>query len=967
MSSMKAGAGNEFQRDFLRVWAIPVLAVLMILPSDVIIAASSQDGTGRTASYIQWWDYAWKDRRPITINNTNNTDMLYGFQLMLNVTYDSEMIPDFSDLRFIYYNSSSSQYIELPYYIDAKADGMYARVWFKMETIPGAGTTTVYMYYGNAAATSKSNPESVFEFFDDFNGTDVDTNKWTVVSSAGFSVAGGELKGTSTTGCLHSKIYLFSGSVVEARVRGVTYAGNSHNPISAYTSSSDLVGFYWGYQSGGWTFYSFYLDGFPSANYNWRNNDTKAIFQITMNKDGNLDLVKRDYNSFALLDSWSQFHAMLKKQINGDEFIRIGRRADDSYQGQTYEAYWDWVRLRKFTANEPKCAIGDRELPIIFKSLTFSPLSMSEGDQVSLKATFTNPSPDTIKLSVTAKEGDSYYSPETPFFSEDVNMAPSADTIVPFTWTAMGGMHIIWVAAFGYPQGSVKINVNRNPILATIKDQSLWQDKEFLLQINATDPDGDALSWSMDNPMFNLAETSNHSAEISLLPTNDDVGIHRANISVTDRLNRSSSQQVNLTVHNVNDPPVLSNIPSLSATEYQELRYQAKATDPDTKWGDILTFTDNTGLFDIDGNSGVFSFTPTEEQVGKHIVKITVTDLQGASETSSFSISVANVNDPPTLEFLPPQFALQGRLFQLKVSAADPDLKSDPTEKLRFSDDCPLFSINIDTGLISFTPTNDELGTYISNITVTDKGGLSNTTELVITVMNANDPPSLDAIPVQTATEDQPFGYQVVASDPDLKWGLDNLTFSDDTDIFNIDPKTGEINFTPTAAQVGVKRITITVKDEKGGSASASFDLTVVHINHPPYDAVIKYPRDGARLKEGDDMWLEGAAKDSDKGDKLEFGWIDNGEPVGTGKNISVKLRPGKHLITLDVSDGIDTARAEVDIEVAQKEHITVANDNSGIMVGAVVALVAVIAIVAIVAIMRKGKKGGPVKKAARR
>jgi hypothetical protein len=294
--------------------------------------------------------------------------------------------------------------------------------------------------------------------------------------------------------------------------------------------------------------------------------------------------------------------------------------------------------------------------------------------------------------------------------------------------------------------------------------------------------------------------------------------------------------------------------------------------------------------------------------------------------------------------------------------AADPDMKSDATEKLSFSDDCALFNINNGTGLISFTPTNDQLGVWRSNITVTDKGGLSNTTQLTITVMNANDPPALEAIPPQTATEGVPFNYQLSATDPDLKWGLDNLTFSDDTDIFNIDPATGALAFTPAGAQVGIKRVTITVKDEKGATASASFDLTVVHVNHAPTDAVIKYPPDGARLKEGDAMWLEGTAKDTDKGDTLQYSWLDDGEPVGTGRNISVKLASGTHTIKLEVSDGLETVSTEITVQVEKKETVTVSGGGMDWLplALALAAVVAIVAVVAVLAAKRRKKQQEP-------
>jgi hypothetical protein len=153
--------------------------------------------------------------------------------------------------------------------------------------------------------------------------------------------------------------------------------------------------------------------------------------------------------------------------------------------------------------------------------------------------------------------------------------------------------------------------------------------------------------------------------------------------------------------------------------------------------------------------------------------------------------------------------------------------------------------------------------------------------------------------------------------------------------------------------------VTITVKDEKGASVSASFDITCVHVNHPPFDAAIKYQPDGAKLKEGDAMWLDGTAKDSDKGDTLKFSWLDNDNPVGTGKNISVNLKPGKHTITLEVSDGTETVRTEVSIEVEKKTQVTVAGNNWGLIGGAAVALVAVLVVVGILVASRRRRRTG--------
>ena len=99
----------------------------------------------------------WKYRRNITINNSANSNTLTDYQIAINLTYDSNMKSDFSDLRFTWYNSSSNSEIEIPYWIESYTPSSYAEVWVKVPYIKANGYETVYVYYGNPSANSKSN------------------------------------------------------------------------------------------------------------------------------------------------------------------------------------------------------------------------------------------------------------------------------------------------------------------------------------------------------------------------------------------------------------------------------------------------------------------------------------------------------------------------------------------------------------------------------------------------------------------------------------------------------------------------------------------------------------------------------------------------------------------------------------------------------------------------------------------
>jgi len=147
------------------------------------------------------------------------------------------------------------------------------------------------------------------------------------------------------------------------------------------------------------------------------------------------------------------------------------------------------------------------------------------------------------------------------------------------------------------------------------------------------------------------------------------------------------------------------------------------------------------------------------------------------------------------------------------------------------------------------------------------------------------------------------------------------------------------------------------VKDPDGAGASVTFDLTVEHVNHAPYNLKIRSPADGAKFKEGAEISLDGTAKDRDAGDSLEYNWLDNGFPLGQGENISVKLKPGKHLIVLEVTDGTGTVRTEINLEVTKKAEKVTVQDN-GWMVWAAVAVVCCLAAVGVVAVLRRRRTG---------
>jgi len=93
------------------------------------------------------------------------------------------------DIRFTTLNGTPC-----PYWIEHPAYTGYQLVWVKIPSIP-VGGTAIYILFGNDVCISASNGDSTFDFFDDFEGSALDTTKWTSTNFTNV-ISGGIAQGT---------------------------------------------------------------------------------------------------------------------------------------------------------------------------------------------------------------------------------------------------------------------------------------------------------------------------------------------------------------------------------------------------------------------------------------------------------------------------------------------------------------------------------------------------------------------------------------------------------------------------------------------------------------------------------------------------------------------------------------------------------------------------------------------------
>jgi hypothetical protein len=130
-----------------------------------------------------------------------------------------------------------------------------------------------------------------------------------------------------------------------------------------------------------------------------------------------------------------------------------------------------------------------------------------------------------------------------------------------------------------------------------------------------------------------------------------------------------------------------------------------------------------------------------------------------------------------------------------------------------YSSDSDLVEIDAATGRISFIPYSDNGGSYSVTITATDSGGLTATATFTLLVKE-NDQPYI---------KQQSFDAYI---DEEFKKTIKvenaipghTYTFSDNTDLFDIDPNSGKIKFKPTEDDKGKHSVRITAVDNQDGT-----------------------------------------------------------------------------------------------------------------------------------------------------
>src|SRR5438552_3559006 len=294
-------------------------------------------------------------------------------------------------------------------------------------------------------------------------------------------------------------------------------------------------------------------------------------------------------------------------------------------------------------------------------------------------------------------------------------------------------------------------NVDRPVSLAAINNMTVAAGSTADQTFTATDPDGDAITFTHTGPTFmtrtdNVQSGTTRTGNIHLAPVAGTSGTFAASVTATS-LATNDTKSFTITVQAVNRPPVPAQPANMTVNEGQVANQTLTATDPDGNslsvskvsgptYATVTTTAPGTGTA-----TGDLALAPGFSDAGTATASVSATD-GSLSDGKSFTITVNQVNQNPVLAQPANMTVNEGQTANQTITATDAD-----GQALTFTKAAgPTYATvttttpgtGTGTGNLALAPGFSDSGTATVSISVSDGAGGTDSKSLTVTVNNVN-------------------------------------------------------------------------------------------------------------------------------------------------------------------------------------------------------------------------------------
>ena len=422
---------------------------------------------------------------------------------------------------------------------------------------------------------------------------------------------------------------------------------------------------------------------------------------------------------------------------------------------------------------------------------------------------------------------------------------------------------------------------------------------------------GQSVVWRSDRDGFLGFGTSFTKSSLS-------VGLHVITVTATDDHGQEAETSITVTVGN-DAPKVAITTPADNSNHFYDsvVVFVANATDREDT---VLAGQSVVWRSDRDGLLGYgISLTKERLSVGTHVITVTATDSYGQESSTSITITVGNAS-PKIFLRLPVENSIHafGSSITFLADITDREDGSLSGDSIVWiSDQDGFFAYGS-----SFSTSELSVGTHGITVTATDSADLATSFTFTITVGDGA-PDSVEIVKPedgQSFTLGEYIEFEGTAMDgEDGALSGDHLIWTSNLESRVIG--TGEIFGTENLSP-GRHLISLTATDSTNASI-VDFIMITVENNAP--EPLIASPFDGTVVQDTDQVHFSGSASDGDGGTLSGNALIwrsDLDGLLGSGREASAILSPGRHVISLTAKDTYGkeaTATINVSVNTTQQ------------------------------------------------